>query len=100
MFIRRHKKVWAGSVFPLMLVPAVSIIFTPFAVRLYQINPFDEYVAWTILYLLSFAAMSVWSVAWGRKLPVGKSKYVYISVSIAFTFILILIFLHTIVFEP
>jgi hypothetical protein len=100
MFIRSHKKVWAGSVFPLMLVPLVSIMFTPLASKLYRSNRFNEYVAWTILYLLAFAAMSVWTVAWGKKLPVGKSKYAYISVSIAFTFILILIFLHSIVFRP
>jgi hypothetical protein len=99
MFIRRHKKVWAGSVFPLMLVPAASIIFTPISARINMASQYDAYAAWVILYLLAFAATCVWTVAWGKKLPVGKSKYAYICVSIAFSFILILIFLHSIVFN-
>ena len=100
MFIRSHKKVWAGSVFPLMLIPAASIIFTPISGRLMQTNVYDAYTAWVILYLLAFAAACVWTIVWGNKLPAGKSKLAYIFVSITFSFALILIFLHTIIFLP
>ena len=100
MFVRSHKKIWAGSVLPLMLVPAVNIIYSPIGRKIMTVNKYDSFSIRTVIYLLAFAAVCVWTVAWGHKLPVGKSKYAYISVSIAFTFILILIFLRNLVFIP
>lgn len=100
MFIRSHKKVWAGSVVPLMLVPFVNIIYSPISRKIMKYNHADAYSVRIIIYLIAFAAVCVWSVAWGRKLPAGKSKYAYVIVSIAFTFMLILIFMRNLVFEP
>ena len=100
MFIRSHKKIWAGSVLPLMLVPAINIIFSPISRKIAEINKYDDYTARIILYLVAFAASCVWTVAWGSKLPTGKSKYAYIIVSIGFTLMLILIFLRNLVFRP
>lgn len=100
MFIRSHKKVWAGSVLPLMLVPFISIIYSPINRRIMKYSAADSYCARIIIYIIAFAAVCVWTVTWGRKLPAGKSKLAYVLMSIAFTFCLILIFLRNLVFKP
>lgn len=100
MFIRRHKKVWAGSVLPLMLVPFVNIVYSPINRKIARHNVAYAYSARIILYILAFAAMSVWTVTWAQKLPSGKSKIAYVIVSISFTFLLILIFLRNLVLRP
>lgn len=100
MFIRSHKKVWAGSVLPLMLVPFINIIYSPINRKIMEYNHSDAYSTRIIIYLVAFAAVCVWASSWGRKLPAGRTKYTYIIVSIAFTFILILIFLRDLVFRP
>jgi hypothetical protein len=100
MFIRSHKKVWAGSVLPLMLVPFINIVFSPISRKIMRYSNVDAYCARIIIYIIAFAVVSVWVFLWGRKLPLGKSRYAYICVSILFTFILILIFLRDLVFRP
>ena len=100
MFIRSHKNLWAGSVLPLMLVPFVNIIYAPINRKIMKYSVTNAYCTRIVLYIIIFAVACVWSVAWGRKLPAGKSKYVYVCVSILFTFLLILIFLRNLVFRP
>lgn len=100
MFIRRRKNVWAGSVLPLMVVPLVNIIYSPINRKIAQYSAVNAYFTRIILYLISFAAVSVWIVTWAQKLPSGKSKIAYMVVSIAFTFFLILIFLRNLVLRP
>lgn len=100
MFIRSHKKVWAGSVLPLMLIPVINIIYSPINRKIMKHSVADAYSARIIIYIIAFAAVSVWTVVWGQKLPSGKSKITYVIVGIAFTFMLILIFLRNLVFRP
>lgn len=100
MFIRSHKKVWAGSVLPLLIVPAVNIIYSPISRKVMEVSQEAAISARIIIYLISFAVVSVWVVLWGGKLPTGKTKYIYICVSILFTFILLLIFLRNLVLRP
>gem|GEM_PF-2313831 len=38
MFIRSHKKVWAGSVLPLLIVPAVNIIYSPISRKVMEVS--------------------------------------------------------------
>ncbi|CDZ24981.1 putative membrane protein [[Clostridium] cellulosi] len=100
MFIRSHKKVWAGSVLPLLIVPAVNIIYSPISRKVMEVSKEAAISARIIIYLISFAVVCVWVVLWGGKLPTGKTKYIYICVSILFTFILLLIFLRNLVLRP
>jgi hypothetical protein len=100
MFIRSHKKIWAGSVFPLMLVPFINILYSPINRKIMEHSRADAYCSRIIIYMIALAVVSVWVVAWGRKLPVGKSRYAYIIVGISFTLILILLFLRNLVFRP
>lgn len=101
MFRRSHKRVWAASVFPLMLVPIVNIIFSPINRRIAARSTADAFSARIVIYIIVFAVVCVWVVLWGsRRLPAGSSRYAYIAVSIAFTLILLLIFLRNLVFRP
>ena len=100
MFIRSHKKVWAGSVLPLMLVPFINIVYSPINRKIMQHSANYAYCTRIVIYIVAFAVVCVWVFLWGHKLPAGKSKYAFIGVSIAFTFILILLFLQNLVFKP
>ena len=100
MFIRSKKKVWAGSVLPLMLVPFINIVYSPINRKIMEHSTDYAYSTRIVIYIIAFAVVSVWVFFWGRKLPAGKSKYAYICVSIIFTFILILLFLQNLVFKP
>ena len=100
MFIRSHKKVWAGSVLPLMSVPFVSIIYYPIDRNIFLHSPMMSYKVRIVLYIVVFAISCFWIIRWARKLPAGKSRYAYTIVSISFTFLLILIFLRNLVFNP
>lgn len=100
MFIRSHKKIWAGSVLPLMLVPFVNIVYSPFNRKIMRFSMEAAITTRIIIYLVIFAIVCVWVVLWGGKLPAGKTKYIYISVSIAFTFIILLVFLRNLIIRP
>lgn len=100
MFIRSHKKLWAGSVLPLMIVPFATIIYNPINRKIMEISAANAQYTRIILYIVCFAAVSVWVVMWGQKLPSGKSKIAYMILGIGFTFILILIFLRNLVIRP
>lgn len=100
MFIRGRRKVWAGSVLPLMLVPFLNIIYAPINKKIRIHNVADSYYVRTALYAVAFIVVCVWVVKWTRKLPSGKSKYAYSIMAILFTFLLILIFLRNMVLRP
>jgi hypothetical protein len=100
MFIRSHRKVWAGSVFPLMLVPFLNILYSPLNRKLLLTSQVAAYSARIVLYIVAFAGVCVWVVLWARKLPSGRSKYAYVIVAITFTFFLILLFLRDLVLRP
>lgn len=100
MFIRSHKKLWAGSVLPLMIVPFATIIYNPINRKIMTISNANAHYTRIILYIVCFAVVSVWVVMWGQKLPSGKSKIAYMILGIGFTFILILIFLRNLMIRP
>lgn len=100
MFVRSHKKVWAGGVLPLMLVPIVNIIYSPINRKILEVSKEAAVSTRIIIYIVVFAVVSVWTVLWGTKLPAGKTKYIYMAVGIGFTLILLLIFLRNLVFRP
>lgn len=100
MFIRSHKKLWAGSVLPLMIVPFATIIYNPINRKIMELSAANAHYARIILYIVCFAAVSVWVVMWGQKLPSGKSKIAYMILGIAFTLILILIFVRNLMIRP
>lgn len=100
MFVRGHKKIWAGSVLPLMLVPFVNIIYSPINAKIMKHSMESAVSARIIMYIILFAVVCVWVVLWGTKLPVGKTKYIYISVGIGFTLILLLIFVRDLILRP
>lgn len=100
MFIRSHKRVWAGSVFPLMLVPLLNILYAPLDRRLLLISKVTAYSTRIGMYIVAFAGVCVWVTLWARKLPSGRSKYAYIVVSITFTFLLILLLFRDLVLRP
>lgn len=100
MFIRGRRKVWAGSVLPLMLVPFLNIIYEPINNRIKLHSVVGSYYVRVALYAVSFIIVCVWVVKWSKKLPSGRSKYAYSIIAILFTFFLILIFLRNMVLRP
>lgn len=91
MFVRSGKKAWATGTLPLMLVPFVSIIYSPIGRSLMEHGATFENPLRIALYIAAFVAASIWVIFWARRLPTGRSKYSYIFVSIAFTLILVLV---------
>lgn len=100
MFIRGHRKAWGGSVFPLMLVPFVNIIYSPINRKILSYNLQMAYTVRTILYAVSFAGVCIWVTLWSRKLPKGRSRHAYMIISVLFTFFLVLLFLRNLVLRP
>lgn len=89
MFIRSRRKAWFGGVFPLMVVPAVNIIFSPRHMEALK----DGHTIRIIIYISAFIISSLWGGLWARKLPGKKSKCGYILCSIIFNIILIAVLL-------
>jgi hypothetical protein len=100
MFIRSHRKLWAGSVLPLMIVPFVTIIYNPINRRIMRFSAANAHYVRIIVYIVAFAAVCVWVVMWGQKLPSGKSKIAYMILGIGFTLALILIFIRNLLVRP
>lgn len=100
MFIRSRRKVWAGSVLPLMLVPFLNIIYEPIDIKIKAHSVINSYYVRIALYAAAFIIVCIWVLKWSKKLPSGKSKYAYSIIAILFTFFLILIFLRNMVLRP
>ncbi len=100
MFIRSHRKVWVGSVFPLMLVPFLNILYAPVDRKLIKISDVTAYSTRIGIYIMAFIGVSIWVTLWARKLPSGKSRYAYIIVALLFTFLLILLLFRDLVLRP
>jgi hypothetical protein len=100
MFIRGHRKVWAGSVFPLMLVPLLNILYAPLDRKLSLTSHMAAFTDRIVMYAVAFIGVCVWVILWARKLPTGRSKYAYVVVSIIFTFLLILLLFRDLVLRP
>lgn len=100
MFIRGHRKNWAGSVLPLMAVPFFSIVYEPVNARVLSYGTDTSYLVRVIYYAVLFAATALWAFFWARRLPAGKSRVVYRILAISFNFLLILLFLRDLVVKP
>jgi hypothetical protein len=93
MFLRSHKKAWAASIFPLMLLPFANIVFHPIGVRLARsMGAAAADGVRLAVYLAALAGVIVWVLLYSKRLPTGRSKYAYVICSIAYTVILIIIF--------
>lgn len=97
MFIRSHKRAWAGSVLPLMLVPFLNILYSPMDRKLALISNVTAYSVRICVYVVGLACVCVWVTLWAKKLPAGRSRYAYVIVSITFTFLLILLLFRDLV---
>lgn len=88
MFVRRGKKIWAGSVLPLMLIPFVYIVVSSHKIRNMLI---DTVYVRPLIYTAAFAVFLLWSVLWSKKLSSKKTKISYIICASLFTIALILL---------
>lgn len=87
-FLRSKGAIWAGGVFPLMLSPLLNIFFSP----KHLIHLPDAMTMRVLVYLVWFAATSLWAILWSRQLPVNsrRSRVAYIFCVVGFTLIFLL----------
>ena len=95
MFVRRGGKVWAPGVLPLMIIPLVTILYSPVSRTIVAHSHSLPRAHWIrlALYVVAFAVALVTTRLFARRLPRGRNRYVYMISSASFSLILILLFM-------
>ena len=95
MFVRRGGRVWAPGVLPLMIVPLVTILYSPVGrLIVARTHSFSRaHLIRLALYIVAFAVACVTTRLFARRLPRGRNRYVYFISSVVFSLILILLFM-------
>jgi hypothetical protein len=100
LFARSGKRGFTGGILPLMLVPFVNIVYSPFSREITE--RYGEVLGDEIriaAYIVALAAAGVWMFIWSVRIPSSRARYAYIIVSLSFTIALILIFIRRLVFS-
>ncbi len=93
MFVRRHRRVWATGVLPLMIVPLCNIIYSPIGRRIALVRSlYRAHMIRLGVYVGALAVTTLCAVLFARRLPAGKARFAYLLSSLLFAAILAILF--------
>lgn len=93
MFIRRHRRVWAVGVLPLMVVPLVTLIYSPVGRQIAKVSGlYRAHMVRLGVYIVALAVACVTSLLFSRRIPAGKMRTVYLASALVFAALLAILF--------
>lgn len=93
MFIRRHRRVWAVGVLPLMVMPLFTLIYSPVGRHIARLSGlYRAHLVRLGVYIAAIVVASVMSLLFSRRIPAGKIRNVYLTSALLFTALLAILF--------